>query len=135
MARLELPVLPLAPRPPKPRFDCAKCPGYCCSYTYIIVTRRDVNRLAKRFGLTPEEAEARFTKLIPSYGRVLRHRRDTVYQSTCQFLHPTRRNCTIYEHRPAVCRGYPDSLRCRYYEFLTWEREHQQNEHFIPLHR
>lgn len=142
MARIELPVLPQAPQPaapqvaePKPLFDCAKCPAYCCSYDHIIVTDRDVRRLGKRFSLTPAEAEARFTKLIPSYGRVLRHRRDTVYWSTCQFLHPTERRCTVYEHRPEVCRGYPDSRRCRYYEFLMWERKNQKNEGFIPLHR
>lgn len=132
MPKLELPVLPAEP---KLQFDCSKCPGYCCSYDYIIVKKSDLTRLGKRFGLTAEEAEKKFTKVIPSYGRVLRHRRDTVYKSTCQFLHPTKRNCTIYEHRPTVCRGYPDSRRCRYYEFLMWERKHQQNEAFVPLHR
>jgi uncharacterized protein len=141
MAKIELPVLPSTPpaatlpKASKLLFDCAKCPGYCCSYDYIVVNKRDVKRLARRFGLTPEAAEAQFTKVIPSYGRVLRHRQDTVYKSTCQFLHPTKRNCTVYEHRPAVCRGYPDSVRCRYYEFLMWERKHQQSESFVPLHR
>lgn len=141
MAKIELPVLPSTPpaatlpKTPKLLFDCAKCPGYCCSYDYIVVNKRDVKRLARRFGLTPEAAEGQFTKVIPSYGRVLRHRQDTVYKSTCQFLHPTKRNCTVYEHRPAVCRGYPDSPRCRYYEFLMWERKHQQSESFVPLHR
>jgi len=129
MAKIELPVLP----PPKLLFDCTKCPAYCCSYDYIIVTGRDVKRLGKRFGLTPEQAEKRYTKLIKGYGRILKHRADHVYQSTCQFLHPTERRCTVYEHRPEVCRGYPDSKRCVYYDFLKWERKHQADDTFIPL--
>jgi uncharacterized protein len=128
MPKTELPVL-------KPLYDCAKCPGYCCSYDYIIVTKRDVKRLGKRFGLSPEEAETKFTKLIEGYGRVLRHRKDHVYKSTCRFFHPTKRQCTVYEHRPNVCREYPDARRCGYFEFLQWERKHQQDENFIPLPR
>jgi Fe-S-cluster containining protein len=116
-------------------YDCSKCPGYCCSYDYIIVTRRDIKRLAARFTLSFEEAEERFTKAIKGYGRVLRHRKDTIYNTTCQFLHPTERRCTIYEHRPAVCRDYPDSRRCRYFDWLKWEREHQDDPEFIPLQR
>lgn len=125
MAKTKLPVL----------YDCAKCPAYCCSYDYIIVTQHDVRRLAIRFGLSYKCAEQRFTKLIKSYGRVLRHRKDTIFKSTCRFLHPTERRCTIYEHRPNTCREYPDSQRCGYYEFLKWERNHQDDESFIPLTR
>jgi len=125
MINTQLPVL----------YDCSKCPGYCCSYDYIIVTKRDIKRLASRFAITYEEAEKRFTKLIPSYGRILRHRKDTVYKSTCRFFHPTERRCTVYEHRPAVCREYPLSRRCRYYDFLKWEREQHDDPDFIPMPR
>jgi hypothetical protein len=140
MAKTELPVLgsPQANghgRTQPQLFDCSRCPAYCCSYAYIIVNRRDVRRLAKRFGLTVEAAEQRFTKIIPGYGRVLRHRQDTIFKSTCQFLHPTERRCTVYEHRPEVCRSYPETRRCRYYDFLQWERNHQDDESFIPLAR
>jgi uncharacterized protein len=124
----ELPVL-------KPLYDCSKCPGYCCSYDYIIVTKRDVKRLGKRFALTPEEAEKKFTRMVKGYGRVLKHRQDTIYKTTCRFFHPTKRHCTVYEHRPNVCREYPDGRRCGYYDFLSWERKHQQDESFIPLPR
>jgi uncharacterized protein len=99
-----------------------------------MVTKRDIKRLAKGFGLSYEEAEERFTKYVEEYGhRVLRHRKDDIFKSTCRFLHPTERRCTIYEHRPAVCREYPDSRRCRYYDLLKWEREHQDDETFIPM--
>ena len=140
MAKTELPVLAPSGDGGKPGqlpvlYDCGRCPGYCCSYDYIIVTRRDLRRLGRRFGLTAEEAERRFTKQIAGYGRVLRHRQDTVFKSTCQFLHPTERRCTVYEHRPTVCRSYPESRRCGYYDFLQWERKHQDDESFIPLAR
>lgn len=140
MAKTELPVLNTRQnnghaKAPAQLYDCTRCPAYCCSYEHIIVSRRDIKRLAKRFGLTPEAAEQRFTKLIRSYGRVLRHRKDTVFKSACRFLHPTERRCTVYEHRPEVCRSYPETNHCGYYDFLQWEREHQDDETFIPLMR
>ena len=117
-------------------YDCTKCPAYCCSYDWIIVTKRDIKRLARGFGLSFEEAEEKFTKFVKEYGsRVLRHRKDHIFKSTCQFLHPTERRCTVYEHRPTVCREYPDSHRCRYYDFLKWERDHQDDKSFVPLQR
>jgi len=115
-------------------YDCTKCPAYCCTYDWILVTKRDIARLAKRFELSYEEAEKKFTKFIKSYGhRVLRHHKDHIFQSRCQFLHPTKRNCTVYEHRPETCRAFPEEKRCGYYDFLTWERQHQDDESFIPL--
>lgn len=143
MAKRELPILPvnvingpvdIIIKKPRLRYDCSKCPAYCCSYDWIVVTRRDVQRLARRFDLTYEEAEARFTKFVAEYGqRVLRHRRDDIYKSTCRFLHPTKRMCTVYEHRPAICRTFPEERNCGYYDFLTWERTHQDDETYIPL--
>ena len=43
------------------------------------------------------------------------------------------RRCGAYEARPGVCRGYPDSPRCGYYEFLKFERAHQGDDKFIAL--
>jgi Fe-S-cluster containining protein len=143
MAKTELPVLNQKPNVGQVNgkgkklpllYDCSKCPAYCCSYDWIVVTKRDIQRLARRFGLSYEQAETKFTKFVKEYGnRVLRHRKDDHFKSTCQFLHPEKRGCTVYEHRPAICREYPDSRRCRYYEFLQWERDHQDDETFIPL--
>jgi Fe-S-cluster containining protein len=112
-------------------FNCLKCPAYCCSYDRIEVTRRDVARLARHFGLTYEEAEQRYTKI--AYGeRVLRHQKDHIFKRVCQFLDTDERRCTIYHARPGVCREYPDSKRCGYYDFLASERRRQQDEEFIP---
>ncbi|MEW6126300.1 MAG: YkgJ family cysteine cluster protein [Acidobacteriota bacterium] len=112
-------------------YDCAQCPGYCCSYDRIEVTKKDITRLAKRFNLTYEQAEKKFTKF--AWGeRILRHRKDHVFKSTCQFFDQSERRCTIYAARPDVCREYPDGRRCAYFDFLKAERVRQQDPEFIP---
>lgn len=112
-------------------FNCSKCPAYCCSYDRIEVTRRDMLKLAKHFGISYNQAEKRYTKI--AFGsRVFRHKKDHIFKQVCQFLDPETRRCTIYEARPAVCREYPDSLRCGYYDFLASERRRQDDPEFIP---
>jgi len=122
------------PIPVRVNYTCSKCPAYCCTYTEIEATPRDIERLAKRFELTYAKAEDRFTK-IDSEGkvRILRHRKDTHFASACMFLDQEKRRCTIYESRPAVCRKYPDSNRCGYYEFLKFEREQQGDKELVAL--
>ena len=44
------------------KYDCLKCPGYCCSYPVIAISEADVARLARHFDVTPEVAKRRFTK-------------------------------------------------------------------------
>jgi hypothetical protein len=118
----------------KARYDCSKCPGYCCSYPEIEVTRRDIARLARHFTLPYEVAEQRFTKYNKAEKvRELRHAKDRIFKSVCRFLDQKTRRCTVYEARPAVCREYPDVPRCGYWEFLKFEREQQQDPEFIAL--
>ena len=119
---------------PKPTYDCLKCPAYCCTYDRIEVNKRDVSRLAKHFGVDVETAERRFTKIVEG-DRVLRRQKDEVFGEACMFLDLKARRCTIYEARPGVCHEYPDQPHCGYYDFLRWERSHQDDEEFIPLHR
>jgi Fe-S-cluster containining protein len=117
---------------PKLKYDCSMCPGYCCSYDRINVSKRDITRLAKHFGLSFEEATERFTK-IREGERVLRHQKDAIYGTICMNLDLKTRRCTVYEARPNVCREYPEKSRCGYYDFLKWERTHQDNPKFVPL--
>jgi len=112
-------------------YNCAKCPAYCCTYDRVDVSRRDVARLAKHFGVTYEQAEKRYTK-ISSGDRVLKQHQDHIFKKACMFLDQEKRQCTIYDARPAVCRVYPDSLRCGYYDFLASERRRQCDDEFIP---
>jgi Fe-S-cluster containining protein len=118
--------------PAKLRYDCSKCPAYCCSYQRIPVTPRDIERLARHFDLTPEEAKKRYTKF--AWGeQVLRHRKDHIYESVCAFLDRETRRCTVYEARPEICRGFPEASRCGYYEFISWERRRQDDPDWVPL--
>jgi uncharacterized protein len=118
----------------KSRYDCLKCPGYCCSYGRIAVTQRDIARLARHFGITEDTARRRFTyhwqtKEVDEW--ILRHRKDSIFDSVCRFLDPKTRRCSVYEARPAVCREYPDGGRCGYFEFLQFEREQQGDPNLV----
>ncbi len=122
------------PVPVRLKYSCNKCPAFCCTYTDIEVTARDIARLARHFGLDLETAEERFTKLEPKEKvRLLRHRRDQVFDTACMFLDQKERRCTVYEARPGVCRTYPDTNRCGYYDFLHFEREQQGDPEHIAL--
>jgi len=113
------------------KYDCSKCTAYCCSYPQIDVSKRDLNRLARHFGIEPETAERRFTKIKDGV-RVLRHQKDKIFDSVCMFLDLQTRRCTIYQARPGVCHEYPTRPRCGYYDFLKWERTHQDDPDFLP---
>lgn len=108
----------------KPLFNCERCPAYCCSYPVIEVTKKDLRRLAKHFGLSLEQAVKKFTKRNPEgKKRALRHRSDEHFGSVCRFLDRETRACTVYHARPQICRDFPGTRRCGYYEFLKFERD------------
>lgn len=111
-------------------YNCNNCPAYCCSYSLIEVKDRDVLRLARHFDLTPKEAERRFTKLVDGQ-RAMRHQKDEHYGTVCRFLDRETRRCTIYESRPAICRAFPSSKRCGYYDFLMFERGTQDDPEYV----
>jgi hypothetical protein len=113
-------------------YDCSKCPGYCCSYPMIEVSRADIARLAKHHGLDHETASDRFTLYDKGEKlRSLRKRKDEHFGSVCRFLDPKLRRCTVYEARPEACRGYPYSKTCGYYQFLKFERKLQDDRTFV----
>ena len=119
----------------KNQYDCSKCPGFCCSYSRIAISDHDIKRLAKHFDLSPAVAREKFTYRYQADGvdeRVLRHHKDEVYGSICRFFDREARRCTVYEARPHVCRTYPYGNKCGYYEFLTFEREHQGDDTHTP---
>jgi Fe-S-cluster containining protein len=118
---------------PRVYFDCSKCPAYCCSiYERVAVTKRDINRLAKYFDVSVETAMRRYTKMH-SGERVLRRKKDVIFEETCQFLNQETRGCGIYHARPAVCREYPARVRCSYYDLLQFERGQQDDPDVLPL--
>ncbi|MDP8986566.1 MAG: YkgJ family cysteine cluster protein [Pseudomonadota bacterium] len=117
------------------KFTCEKCPGYCCSHPRIAVTDHDIRRLAKHKGIAEETARAQFTYRYKSGDvdeQILRHHKDTIYKSVCKLFDRQTRRCTVYEARPYVCRKYPYGNRCGYYDFLKFERAHQDDADYIP---
>ncbi|HEY0078464.1 MAG TPA: YkgJ family cysteine cluster protein [Pyrinomonadaceae bacterium] len=118
---------------PRVYFDCSKCPAFCCAvYERVQVSKRDINRLARYFGVSVEAATRRYTKMH-SGERVLRRTKDTIFDEACMFLDPKTRGCTIYHARPQVCREYPSRSRCAYYDLLQYERGQQDDFGVVPL--
>ena len=122
-------------RQPRALFDCGKCPAFCCSvYERVQTNRRDVNRLAKFFGVSYEVAEKRYTRIVEGE-RVLKRVPDKVLDETCMFLDQDARRCTIYHARPGTCRAYPTTRRCAYYDLLRFERKQQGDDTVVPVIR
>jgi hypothetical protein len=115
-------------------YNCQNCPAYCCSYEHIEVTPRDLERLASHFGISVAQARERFSRPRErgSKQRVLRHRKDAHFGSVCRFLDREERECTVYAARPAICRAYPGTGRCGFYDFLMAERRSQEDPAYIP---
>jgi Fe-S-cluster containining protein len=114
-------------------YNCLNCPGYCCSYPVIALTRRDVERLAKHHGLSFEEARKRFTKEAHGHKYAMRRKKDVHFGRICRFFDTTKRQCTIYVARPSACRAYPGGGRCGYYDFLMHERRCQKDDTFVAV--
>lgn len=117
------------------RYNCLKCPGYCCSHDRISVSEADIERLARYFDVSAAEAKERFTyryRTAEVDEQILRHHQDHIYKSVCRFFDRELRTCTVYDARPNVCRRYPYGKVCGYYNFLKFEREHQGDDEFIP---
>lgn len=116
-------------------YDCLKCIGYCCAiYERVAVSNSDLRRLARYFKVSVDEAERRYTRVHPTSGeRVLKRTADPLFGKSCMFQHPEKRVCTIYEGRPSVCREYPVTKNCAYYDMLKWERKQQGDDRFAPV--
>jgi Fe-S-cluster containining protein len=57
----------------------------------------------------------------------MRRKQDVHFGRICRFFDTDMRRCTIYEARPSVCRSFPSEKRCGYYDFLAFERKHQND--------
>jgi Fe-S-cluster containining protein len=120
---------------PTARYNCSKCPGYCCSYPIIPLTKTDLKRLARHFGLGVRAAAAKFTVTRGEDKYTMRRKADPHFGRVCQFFDTKQRNCTIYAARPSACRTYPNKGRCGYYEFLQFERWLQDDPDFVATTR
>lgn len=115
----------------KPTYDCTRCvPSWCCAYPLIAVTSKDIKRLAKGFGMTEEEVKSKHLRRVKDEKQWhLRQRQNEYRGKICKFYIDNK--CSVYEHRPDVCREFPYKERCHYYDFLEAERKHQDDENIV----
>jgi Fe-S-cluster containining protein len=126
---------PTTALPAPANYDCTQCPAYCCSiYERVQVSKRDISRLARHFGVTYETALVRYTRPYQNE-RVLRRKADPILGQACKFLNPETRQCGIYNARPMTCREYPETERCAYYDLIEFERAQQGDPDVLPLVR
>ena len=111
-------------------YDCSKCPGFCCSYQIIPLTRTDVERLARHFDLSVAATKKKYIVARDDEEFTMRRKADVHFGKVCQFFDTEARKCTVYKARPSTCRSYPGG-RCGYYDFLTSERRRQEDPEHV----
>ena len=85
------------------RFACTRC-GNCCGGApgSVRVSDAEIEALALRTSLRPEEFRAVYTRRLRGGDVSLRERSD----GTC-ILYSAERGCTVYPDRPRQCRTWP----------------------------
>jgi uncharacterized protein len=85
------------------RFTCTAC-GDCCTGEsgYIWVNKAEIEAMAARCGLTPEEFERQHVVSV-GVRKSLRERPG----GDCVMLDEATRKCSVYTDRPRQCRTWP----------------------------
>ncbi|MFM8708970.1 MAG: YkgJ family cysteine cluster protein [Planctomycetia bacterium] len=85
------------------RFQCTQC-GDCCSGAegYVWVNQDEINAMASRLGMTPEDFESKHVKRV-GMRRSLKERAG----GACVLLDEKTRKCTAYDERPRQCKTWP----------------------------
>jgi len=65
--------------------------------------------------------------------RIMKRQDDEHFGRICQFFDTGARRCTVYEGRPQICRDFPAEKRCGYYDFLEFERRHQEDDNHVAV--
>lgn len=89
--------------------DCLSCAN-CCKTTSPIFKDKDIERIARHFGMRPAELVQRYLHIDEDGDYVLN-------ESPCAFLDADN-YCTIYEVRPKACRDYPHTDRKQFHQIL-----------------
>jgi Fe-S-cluster containining protein len=84
------------------KIDCLTCAN-CCKTTSPIFYQKDIDRLAKRFRMHPNDFTAQYLKIDGDDDYVLT-------SAPCPFLADDN-SCNVYEDRPTACREYPHTNR------------------------
>lgn len=77
--------------------DCLSCAN-CCKTLQPVLDLEDIERLAKRLGISPKRFEQQYISKAPGGDRVIK-------KAPCPFLDGNA--CSVYDDRPKACRDYP----------------------------
>jgi Fe-S-cluster containining protein len=86
-------------------FECRRC-GECCKQESIAFTERDIERISDKLILAPQEFIQKYDlRTVNNPGELLFYQLHVGTRERCPFN--SDRECTIYDARPQVCRGFP----------------------------
>ncbi|HPS90937.1 MAG TPA: YkgJ family cysteine cluster protein [Methanothrix sp.] len=88
-------------------FCCENCGECCKGEGYALVDDADIEEVAGALAIRPAQARARFTDPDPEKNPGCRILKSTGPESSCCLLDQNTGRCTIYCHRPHVCRTFP----------------------------
>lgn len=97
--------------------DCLDCAN-CCKTTSPIFRKADIGRLAKYLRLKEVKFIESYLKLDTDGDYVLK-------SSPCPFLWDDN-TCSVYEHRPLACKGYPHTDRKNMYQIIDLTRKNTE---------
>ncbi len=101
--------------------DCLSCAN-CCKKMSPTYTVSDIKRISEHLGMTVKEFRAKWLYLDKTG--------DWMNVSTpCQFLDLNTNMCSIYEHRPVDCAGFPHLNRKKMKDYV---HIHKQNIEYCP---
>lgn len=83
--------------------DCTACAN-CCRVATTQVSERDVERLARHFGMSVAAFQREYTVETPDEGRILKRT-----ENGCVFLQDNL--CSVYEARPQTCELFPHLVK------------------------
>lgn len=89
--------------------------------------------MARHFEMPVEDFEK--LHIVSRHGekRILRRKKDKHFGRICRYFDTRSRNCSVYAARPTICRQFPTEKRCGYYDFLKFERRHQDDPDFVAV--
>jgi Fe-S-cluster containining protein len=91
------------------RIDCLSCAN-CCKTTSPIFYQKDIERVAKRLRMKPQEFIDQYLHIDADNDYVLN-------SAPCPFL-DHENYCMVYEDRPTACREYPHTNRKRMFQIM-----------------
>ncbi|MDD4652447.1 MAG: YkgJ family cysteine cluster protein [Methanothrix sp.] len=88
-------------------FHCENCGECCRGEGYALVDVADIEEIAGALAISPTQARARLTDPDPEKNPGCRILKSTGPDRSCCLLDRNTGRCTIYSHRPRICRTFP----------------------------